>query len=130
MYKIKPLEWHVHKSLIGYKICAYDVFGHEFARYDSPDPAASIRSNAFEAFKHNKEREYKLKISSAFEPKGLFTEGDKVEKISGSWWAGNVVGFYSTQQTPIGYAVQLNKPNGPVQIYPANALQAFKEKLI
>lgn len=64
MYKIKPLEWHVHKTLIGYKICAYDIFGHEFARYNSSNPM--IIDNNFIAFKHNKEREYKLKISSAF----------------------------------------------------------------
>lgn len=49
--------------------------------------------------------------------------GDKVKKRSGSWWEGIVVGRYSTEQTPRGYCVQLEKPNGPVQIYPDSALE-------
>lgn len=48
--------------------------------------------------------------------------GARVRKHSGSWWEGVVVGYYSTEQTPRGYAVQLEKPNGPVQIYPEAAL--------
>lgn len=53
-----------------------------------------------------------------------FAEGDLVHKKSGSWWEGRVVGTYSTAQTPRGYAVQLDKPNGPVQIYPESALES------
>jgi hypothetical protein len=54
-----------------------------------------------------------------------FNIGDKVCKIRGSWWAGRVVGFYSTEQTPDGVCVQMITPddNGPVQIYPAEALK-------
>lgn len=52
-----------------------------------------------------------------------FNRGDFVRKKSGSWWEGRVVGFYSTEQTPDGVCVQLDKPNGPVQIYPAEALE-------
>lgn len=52
-----------------------------------------------------------------------FAEGDIVRKKSGSWWEGRVVGTYSTEQTPRGYAVQLDKPFGPVQIYPESALE-------
>lgn len=52
-----------------------------------------------------------------------FKLGDKVYKPYGSWWEGTVVGFYSTQQTPVGYCVQLDMPNGPVQIYPEKALE-------
>jgi hypothetical protein len=54
--------------------------------------------------------------------------GTKVRKHSGSWWEGEVVGFYSTAQTPHGYAVQLQEPggNGPVQIYPEGALREMK----
>jgi len=50
--------------------------------------------------------------------------GDNVKKKSGSFWQGEVVGFYSTKQTPEGYCVQLPTPegNGPTQIYPAEAL--------
>jgi len=46
-----------------------------------------------------------------------------VRKKSGSWWEGRVVGFYATEQTPKGVCVQLDRPNGPVQIYPASALE-------
>lgn len=53
-----------------------------------------------------------------------FAEGDPVRKKSGSWWEGRVVGTYSTEQTPRGYAVQLDKPFGPVQIYPESALES------
>ena len=53
-----------------------------------------------------------------------FVEGDFVRKKSGSWWEGRVVGTYTTEQTPRGYAVQLDRPFGPVQIYPENALEA------
>jgi dihydrofolate reductase (trimethoprim resistance protein) len=54
-----------------------------------------------------------------------FAQGDYVCKKSGSWWAGRVVGTYATEQTPRGYAVQLDKPFGPVQIYPESALERF-----
>lgn len=51
--------------------------------------------------------------------------GDRVFKPKGSWWEGKIVGFYSTMQTPRGYAVQLQTSgdNGPVQIYPESALE-------
>ncbi len=50
-----------------------------------------------------------------------------VRKPSGAFWEGAVVGHYSTDQTPDGVAVQLfGWPNGPVQIYPAAALEAYK----
>lgn len=56
-----------------------------------------------------------------------FAIGDQVQKHSGAWWEGTVVGTYSTEQTPRGYCVQLNKPNGPVQIYPEAALATLPE---
>lgn len=54
-----------------------------------------------------------------------FSLGDRVFKPKGSWWEGKIVGFYSTAQTPRGYAVQLQTrdDNGPVQIYPESALE-------
>lgn len=55
-----------------------------------------------------------------------FQMGNIVRKKNGSWWEGRVVGFYSTEQTPDGYAVQIDKPNGPVQIYPGSALEDSK----
>jgi hypothetical protein len=55
----------------------------------------------------------------------IFVAGDHVRKKSGAWWEGKVVGFYSTHDTPRGYAVQLQtrNDNGPVQIYPESALE-------
>jgi hypothetical protein len=52
-----------------------------------------------------------------------FKKGDFVRKTRGSWWEGRVVGFYGTAENPDGVAVQLDKPNGPVQIYPAAAME-------
>lgn len=51
--------------------------------------------------------------------------GACLRKHSGSWWEGEVVGFYSTVQTPRGYAVQQPVPggNGPVQIFPEAAYE-------
>ncbi|WP_019567310.1 hypothetical protein [Agrobacterium sp. 10MFCol1.1] len=73
----------------------------------------------FEAFISAAEkREKEAKTGWAFD------EGDLVRKKSGSWWEGRVVGTYTTEQTPRGYAVQLDKPFGPVQIYPESALES------
>lgn len=48
--------------------------------------------------------------------------GDRVTKIKGSSWTGRVVGFYSTELTPVGYAVESENEPGSVQIYPESAL--------
>jgi dihydrofolate reductase (trimethoprim resistance protein) len=47
-----------------------------------------------------------------------------VKKSTGSEWVGRVVGWYSTEQTPEGYAVESEAHKGSVQIYPAKALEA------
>jgi dihydrofolate reductase (trimethoprim resistance protein) len=52
-----------------------------------------------------------------------FGYGDLVGKISGSDWCGNVVGWYSTELTPEGYAVESAWHKGSVQIYPASVLR-------
>lgn len=49
--------------------------------------------------------------------------GDRVTKIRGSQWTGRIVGFYSTELTPIGYAVESETERGSVQIYPEAALK-------
>lgn len=66
-----------------------------------------------------------LDAPAAFEPVNArkFNEGDRVTKIKGSSWTGRVVGFYSTELTPIGYAVESETERGSVQIYPEAALQ-------
>lgn len=53
-----------------------------------------------------------------------FKIGDSVKKKSGSSWEGRIVGTYSTELTPEGYAVESFAHKGSVQIYPANALEA------
>jgi hypothetical protein len=53
-----------------------------------------------------------------------FKLGDRVRKIRGSSWNGVVVGFYSTELTPIGYCVESEREKGSVQIYPEGALES------
>lgn len=52
-----------------------------------------------------------------------FKIGDRVKKKSGSEWQGYIVGWYSTELTPTGYAVESESHKGSVQIYPASALE-------
>jgi len=52
-----------------------------------------------------------------------FYVGDFVRKVRGSQWRGRVVGWYSTELTPEGYAVESSTERGSVQIYPASALE-------
>ena len=52
-----------------------------------------------------------------------FAYGDSVAKISGSAWIGRIVGWYATELTPEGYAVESQWHRGAVQIYPASALR-------
>jgi len=51
-----------------------------------------------------------------------FKLGDNVCKVRGSQWHGRIVGWYSTELTPEGYAVESERERGSVQIYPASAL--------
>jgi dihydrofolate reductase (trimethoprim resistance protein) len=57
-----------------------------------------------------------------------FKLGDYVEKKSGSEWVGTVVGFYSTNLTPEGYAVESLFHEGSVQIYPVGALKHYDDE--
>lgn len=60
-------------------------------------------------------------------PPRKFRLGDPVRKTKGSQWSGRVVGFYSTEQTPDGYAVESFTEKGSVQIYPGSALEPCEE---
>jgi len=60
-------------------------------------------------------------------PQGKFRMGDLVKKSAGSEWQGRVVGWYSTEQTKEGYAVESEAHAGSVQIYPAKALEAVDD---
>lgn len=48
----------------------------------------------------------------------------RVEKIRGASWRGQIVGFYRTSLTPVGYCVESEREPGSVQIYPETALRA------
>jgi dihydrofolate reductase (trimethoprim resistance protein) len=52
----------------------------------------------------------------------IYKIGDKVKKRSDSEWSGKVCGYYSTELTPIGVAVESDTHKGSVQIYPEKAL--------
>ena len=52
-----------------------------------------------------------------------FAMGEKVRKVRGSQWHGRIVGWYATELTPEGYAVESDTERGSVQIYPASALE-------
>jgi hypothetical protein len=56
-----------------------------------------------------------------------FKLGDLVKKVSGSQWHGVIVGTYSTELTPEGYAVESDTERGSVQIYPAKALELWNK---
>lgn len=58
------------------------------------------------------------------EPERKYKLGDRLTKTKGSKWTGHVVGFYSTDLTPIGYAIESETETGSVQIYPETALTA------
>ena len=76
--------------------------------------------------------EVRLKIASlatvaAANDEGVFSIGDRVEKIKGSSWCGIIVGTYSTKLTPEGYAVESEREPGSVQIYPAAAIRLLSQ---
>lgn len=50
--------------------------------------------------------------------------GTYMRKVSGSHWSGYVVGYYSTELTPQGLAIESDAHAGSVQIYPVKALEA------
>ena len=60
------------------------------------------------------------------QPQAKFNRGDMVRKTKGSSWHGKIVGTYSTQLTPEGYAVESHFEPGSVQIYPAAALEKWE----
>lgn len=64
---------------------------------------------------------------ATMESAARFKIGDRVTKIKGSSWTGRVVGTYSTDPTPEGYAVESETETGSVQIYPAAALAPASE---
>ncbi len=57
---------------------------------------------------------------------GFLPLGTTVRKTKGSEWEGKIVGYYSTDLTPEGYAVESNSHSGSVQIYPRSALEVLE----
>jgi len=55
--------------------------------------------------------------------KGKFVVGDRVRKTRGASWQGHICGFYKTELTETGYAVESEREKGSVQIYPESALE-------
>ncbi|HHL2895856.1 TPA: trimethoprim-resistant dihydrofolate reductase DfrB [Pseudomonas aeruginosa] len=58
-----------------------------------------------------------------FPSNATFGIGDRVRKKSGAAWQGQIVGWYCTNLTPEGYAVESEAHPGSVQIYPVAALE-------
>lgn len=64
-------------------------------------------------------------------PRGFqFGIGRRLRKKSGSEWQGRVVGFYSTEFTPEGYAIESEVHRHSVQIYPVGALEVVPDEAI
>lgn len=63
--------------------------------------------------------------SPAWPVEARYQMGDTVRKKSGGQWHGKVVGWYSTDLTPLGYAVESHTEKGSVQIYPERALEPW-----
>lgn len=60
-------------------------------------------------------------------PLGCWRIGTRLRKRKGSSWQGRVVGYYSTELTPVGYAIESEREPGSVQIYPASALEVVED---
>ena len=58
-------------------------------------------------------------------PLGLWIYGTRLQKIHGALWRGRVVGYYSTEQTAIGYVIESSFEPGSVRVYPAHALKPW-----
>jgi len=56
----------------------------------------------------------------------IYSLDDLVQKKQGSKWRGKVVGFYSTEATPIGYSVESLFETGSVQVWPEAALIPYE----
>lgn len=75
-----------------------------------------------ERFLFQEDGEFNGNIPEWYPVNAKFKFGETVQKIKGSSWRGTVVGWYSTELTPSGFAVESYYEKGSVQIYPENAL--------
>jgi len=106
-----------------------------YAAQDRADPFESLADLYAEGYYHDarvvldfvepviRAGEIARRLSPDGEGEWRFKRGDCVRKIAGSKWHGFVVGFYSTELTPVGYAVESMYEIGSVQIYPEKAIE-------
>jgi len=103
--------WAIEKALKG----EWPTLAEEFRRHFADD-ALVVQALAA--------RQLCVPAGAVFE-EPTFLVGDLVRKKKGSQWHGRVVGFYSTELTPRGYAVESATEKGSVQIYPEAALERW-----
>lgn len=99
-----------------------DVSDGTLAFFDSEDEAQRAKRR-HPGTDYKRVEYYRAPIAQTA-TQGKFRMGDLVKKSTGSEWVGHVCGWYSTEQTPEGYAVESSAHRNSVQIYPAKALEA------
>lgn len=67
----------------------------------------------------------KMKIAA---PLGCWVIGTRVRKKYVSSWRGRIVGYYSTENTPVGYLVETERRPGSVKPYPAWSIEFAGEE--
>ena len=87
---------------------------------------AADRIDELERLARNEQVRSKIRPEFDADTPKKFNRGDRVRKKSGSKWQGVVVGEYSTELNPEGYAVESESHAGSVQIYPASALELIQ----
>jgi hypothetical protein len=55
----------------------------------------------------------------------LFRMGESVAKKGRASWRGKIVGWYRTDLTDLGYAIESHFEPGSVQIYPQTAIERW-----
>lgn len=64
-------------------------------------------------------------MSDPWPPDARFEMGDYVAKKGRALWRGRIVGWYRTELTALGYAIESHYEAGSVQIYPATAIEPW-----
>lgn len=78
-----------------------------------------------QAFAAHRETAEARALAKAMQWPDQWPLGTRVRKRKGSSWQGRVVGYYSTDLTPCGYAVESEREPGSVQIYPKAAFEVI-----
>ncbi len=101
---------------------------HELQQDATPIQTMIILSNLVKSLSAQiKNYEETPMPTSTYRPAGAkWKIGDAVQKKQGSHWRGKVVGYYSTETTPIGYSVESLFEEGSVQVWPEAALMDYQ----